>query len=298
MRIGTVIPVGPGRAENLMCALRTLAHQDSPPEAIVVVLDGPQATAECAPVAERLSEVRSEHLFIAAPKHEPGMEQPRNIGVRALRAEWPEIQHVHFWDSDLVAAPTLYDEIRAAYAQGPQDRILVCPYEWMPPGVAEPTPHIRNDPRWPSFDAYGPTEVRRGDLAAGLACFSGNLVWNVDEFQRIGGFWNEIGHGRAEDGELGLRAVAMDVGISFARNARAYHVWHEIDTERVLAMNARDVPMLNERHPWVERGAVFMVDRDGKAFDVRSPYTGEMVPTIAWWAHAALHGGTLALPIR
>lgn len=138
--------------------------------------------------------------------------------------------------------------------------------------------------------------VWENDISAGLSCFSGNLVWPVDEFIRVGGFWSEIHHGRCEDGELGLRAVSMGVPISFAPRARGWHLWHRINTSLAKARNKRDVPMLNERHPWVEGAQVFLVDRDGAAFDVLCPGCSNMIPTIGWWRHSEECGVSSALP--
>jgi hypothetical protein len=101
-------------------------------------------------------------------------------------------------------------------------------------------------------------------LNVGLACFSGNLIWPLLDFKRIGGFWNELHHGRCEDGELGLRAVAQGIPISYASLARGWHLDHPTDVAEKMRRNARDVPMLNERHPWVAGHDVFVVEEDGR----------------------------------
>lgn len=282
MKIGVVIPVGPGRAENLTLVLGCLRDQMRWPDAIVVVEDGPALEG----VITGINQDEIPFLQIKAPKHEPGMEQPRNIGVRMMRERWPDIEYVWFLDSDVIVMDHCLVELEEAILDGDEPRIVVAPYDWLPAGVREPMLQLHNDPRMPSFDQYGSQDTLRNDLAAGLACFSGNLAWPLSEFVRVGGFWSEIHHGRCEDGELGLRAVAMGVPITFAPAARGWHLDHERNTSLAMEWNARDVPMLNERHPWVERGAVFMVDRDGKAFDVRCK-CGAVVPTIGWWQHAS-----------
>ena len=291
--IGIVIPVGPGREKNLtqcLLAIRSLGR-DLPP--VVLVGDGVGPDDLWATVPFGLPEVG----VIELPKHVPGMEQPRNQGVRYLVGRWPEVTYVWFVDSDVVLEPWALDAMRDAIADGnagTEPRILVGPYDWLPEGWRPESGvgwssrgGLRNDPRWPAFDTNDPSHVFKGDLMAGLACFSGNLVWPIEEFQRTGGFWSELHHGRCEDGELGLRAVAMGVGISMVREARGYHLWHPVDTQLALARNLRDVPMLNTRHPWAEGAGVVMVDRDGKAFDVRCSGCGRLVPTIGWWEHAA-----------
>lgn len=289
--IGIVIPVGPGRQENLDCVLRCLAHQTVKPRGIVVVQDG----------FDNADDWRGPIVTLACAKHRPGREQPRNAGVRELRFQWPDTTHVWFLDSDIHVGPRCLEELESALESGEQDRIVVGPYDWLGAGD-RPSPGqeylgVHNDPRWPSFDRYPPTVALTNDLSAGLACFSGNLLWPINEFIRVGGFWSEIHHGRCEDGELGLRAVAMGVPISFASRARGSHLWHEVNSGLALERNARDVPMLNDRHPWVQGADVFMVDRDGKAFDVVCRKCQQLIPTIGWWAHAEACGTDARLEV-
>lgn len=307
-KIAVVIPVGPGRLQNLQAVLGCLTAQTEQVEGIVVVEDGPALGGGRLVVGDTKAEMQAwgkRILQMQTSKHEPGREQPRNLGVRYIKAKALGFTHVWFLDSDVVVEPDCHELLLEAITDGPQDRIVVAPYDWLPPGKRpEPgtdfdmTYHaMRNDPRWPSFDTYGSDETLHGDLAAGLACFSGNLIWPIDEFVRVGGFWNEIHHGRCEDGELGLRAVAMDVGIGFARGGRGWHLHHPVNVALAVERNARDVPMLNERHPWVEGSNVFMVDRDGKAFDTTCPGCGAQVPTIDWWNHAEACGVAPAIPV-
>lgn len=299
-KIGVVIPVGAGRIENLHVILACLSAQTVTPDVVIVVGDGHDALdgMHTDLWGERVRAVRTD-------KHQPGMEQPRNIGVRALRSLRPDVTHVWFLDSDVMVEPECLETYLEALQGQDQDRILVGPYDWLPEGV-RPAPgavplelHVMdNDPRWPSFHRYEADDVLTNDLAAGLACFSGNLVWPVDRFTRVGGFWAELHHGRCEDGELGLRAVAMGVPISFVEYARGWHLWHPINIELTLQRNARDVPMLNERHPWVQGGGVLLVDRDGKAFDVKCRKCESVVPTIAWWRHAEACGVAPEIPVE
>lgn len=324
VNVAIVIPVGAGRRENLEAVLRCVTAQTTPPAALVIVEDGDALDGKRIKIGETEEQLmfwRSRTLHIKIDKHKPGDEQPRNLGVRALSTrngaarsifekfgyeQLADPTHVWFLDSDVMVEPDCLEEILIAYAEGPEERIMVCPYDWLPIGE-RPEPgsdfplrlhELENDPRWPSFHQYQPKDVLRGDLAAGLACFSGNLVWPLEEFARVGGFWAELHHGRCEDGELGLRAVAMDVPISFAPLARGWHLAHPVDMNLAMTRNERDVPMLNARHPWVEGSDVFMVDRDGKAFDVRCRGCGEMVPTIGWWLHARECGVAPAIPMR
>jgi len=291
MRTGVVIPVGGGRRENLTLVMDYLMAQTIPPKVVILLYDGPDA-----------EEIPRKHfplptIAVHTTKHQPGMEQPRNVGVR-VATEWAaqegtDLTHIWFLDSDCIpnrSAMAYYEQ--AAALAGP-DVILVGPYDWLPPGKREPDPELRNDPdgipppgRWGRFDSVEPGEVLREDLAAGLACFSGNLVWPVGEFERVGGFWRDIHHGRCEDGELGLRAVAMGVGITFVRGARAWHLWHERNIEWILRTNAIDVPKIQERHPWRELGQggqeLFVVEEDGKRFNLRCACGWEGNTALIW----------------
>jgi hypothetical protein len=290
-----VIPVGSNRHANVAQVLDCLYEQEAlQPELVVVVQDGPM---DDVPLHEGLPMIR-----VRAPKHEPGMEQPRNLGVRA-GMEWlgdsrlgPN--YVIFLDSDILVRP---DWLRAYYdawtCGATLNRVLIGPYEWMGPGQREVQPQQFNDQRWPMFNEYGCEHTFTEDLSAGLACFSGNLAWPIGEFLRVGGFWSELHHGRCEDGELGARAVAMGVPIGLAPGARGWHMDHPRNMRETLLRNARDVPMLDARHPWIQGHGVFMVDRDGKAFDVECPVCECQVPTIQWWQHAADAGHDMRLEV-
>lgn len=288
--VGVVIPVGRGREANLNRVLDSLDEQDTRPDSVFVYGDGLGVLSS--QVRARID--RAGWYWTEWFKHEPGLEQPRNVATRLASALHPDLTHVWFIDSDVVVEPNALELIEETLLQD-QDRILILPYDWLGPGSRpELQGHdfwaqaraVRNDPRWAMFDEHDRTETFTNDLSKGLACFSGNLVWPISEFRRVGGFWAEIHHGRCEDGELGLRAVAMDVPIGLLKEARGYHLHHDVNTQLAMERNARDVPMLNDRHPWMEQGAVFMVDRDGKAFDVRCRCE-QTVPTIGWWEHAS-----------
>lgn len=278
MKTAAVIPVGGGREENVAAVLRSLKSQKRKHDLVVVVHDGSDLP--------RVKDGGLPLIQLWTPKHEPGDEQPRNIGVRAALNYDPEITHVHFVDSDVILHPFALDAL-AQTVRWWKPGIVIAPYDWLPPGVREPTWELRNDPRWEMFDLRHMEGPITNDLSVGLGCFSGNLLWDAEEFQRVGGFWAELYHGRCEDGELGLRAVAMDVSIAMCPGARGWHLDHPRSLEVIEARNARDVPMLNERHPWVQGGGLFVADRDGKSFDVHCKYCGADVPTGLWWSHCA-----------
>lgn len=284
VKFAVVIPVGAGRRENLEMVLECLVRQTFGPEGVVIVCDGEDAWIDAR------SQFTLPTIVVQAPKHEPGMEQPRNIGVRIAERHF-DFTHVAFLDSDIIFKDDLLERYLNAIVFGGREGIYYGPYEWLSPGDREIDEEFYNDPRWAMFREEGDDPRRRftGDLSKGLGCFSGNLVWNVEDFKRTGGFWDEIHHGRCEDGELGLRAVAMGVPIGLVPAARGYHLDHKRNWRLIEQRNVRDVPMLNARHPWVEgrcacgaakeehstptcdkfEAALFVVDEDGKRFNAR-----------------------------
>lgn len=294
MEVGVVIPVGPGRTENLLAVLGAIAQQTVKPNIVVVVCDGEEAALELEgayPVP--LAVARTE-------KHQPGLEQPRNFGVKLLEElVKPDMglapcTHVWFLDSDVLVEPDALEHYQGAMEAEPLERILIGPYDWMPPGHREPMHDLHNDPRWDFFNEHQPWDIIREQINAGLACFSGNLVWPIEEFKRVGGFWNELHHGRCEDGELGARAVAMGVPISLVPDARGWHMDHPRNMNWIREVNAIDVPKLNERHPWIEGEGLFVVEEDGKRFNVRCPDCSQEFGSGEIWAHKAACPGAAA----
>lgn len=321
-----VMPIGPGRRENVDAAISALNAQEYRPKLLVLVCDGEDAWLNPSTVFTSMPS-RILHL----PKHHPGGEQPRNAGVREvdkMRHEFEEmygsISHIWFLDSDIITQPDCLARYVEEMERGGQEGVYIGPYDWLPPGTREIDLDLRNDPdgvappgRWGLFEEHEPGTRYVEDLSKGLACFSGNLVWQIDDFICVGGFWNDLHHGRCEDGELGIRAVAMGIPIGVAVGARGWHLHHDRNFPWIIAANERDVPMLNERHPWMERRctcrhenvqhglvgeeylgpcsqcdcqgfnpSVFMVEEDGKRFDCACPrgcgWTGN---TALIWTH-------------
>lgn len=301
--VGVVITTCPGREENLRRVLQCVDAQTFAPRAIVVVCDG------CPAPSPSMNGER----YVEIPKHAPGQAQPRNVGASHLREIAPDCRYVWFLDSDIIIQPDCLEQFARAFDErepNTADRILMGPYEWLAPGVAEfvqdrtvhpdsppgqwpPRPNDSRiqmlDFRWASFDEHAPADVLRNDLGAALANFSGNLIWPIGRFMRIGGFNIELHHGRCEDGELGLRACEHGIPMSFVREARGWHVWHPVDGPAVQAKNRRDVPLLNAMHPWVEQEGLRVVDTDGKRFDWKCPDCDEVFNTLNFWEHAQTH---------
>jgi glycosyltransferase involved in cell wall biosynthesis len=284
--VGVVITTCAGREENLQRTIAALqeTRDYKAPRAIVVVYDGCEPMGFDTPIP--VHEVR-------IPKHGPGQEQPRNVGFRALRELAPDCNYVWFLDGDLIFWPQILASYHAGLLQAAEDRVLIGPYDWLAPGVTE-TIVTRSarveqyDPRWASFDAHPPSDVLVGDLGAALACFGGNLVWPVEAFERVGGFHPDLHHGRCEDGELGLRAASAGVPMSFVAHARAWHVWHPRDLPAILEKNRRDVPLINEWHPWVEEKGLIVRQQDGARFNFDCP-CGEEVNSLGYWEHTQQH---------
>lgn len=286
MKTGVVITYGADRIENVN---RTLDYLDelvvAEPEAVILVLDG----------HSELPDMRSERLrgrlgLIKIAKHEPGQEQPRNVGVRVLREVHPDVTHAWFLDSDILVRPNCLQ----FYEEQPEDAILIGPYEWMPPGVTEPIPDLHNDPRWEMFLERA-HEAVVADLGVALGCFGGNLVWPIAEFTRIGGFHPMLYHGRCEDGELGLRAAAHRIPMVLVPDARGFHVSHPVNHELAFQRNQRDVPLLNSWHPWVQEKGLIVTDQDGARFDFACA-CGQQVNTLEMWRHMAQHAEGEAQP--
>lgn len=284
--VACVITAGADRVDNLKRTL-ALAEQTAAQE-VVVVLDGPEAW----PIAEELH--WSSATIVFNQKHEPGKEQPRNIGARNIDSD---ADLIWFLDSDLVFEPQIVDVFLHAYSQGPP-RILIGPYDWGSPGHTELGGTLEMaDPRNAAFELYDEWDVisegsgsSRGEiLGTGLACFGGNLVWPKRLFEEIGGFHPDLHHGRCEDGELGLRAVEHGIPMSYVKAARAYHVWHPRNEQWICKANEIDVPKLNRLHPWVQNDGLRVVPEDGLRFNFICPVCEESVNTGLYWSHYEQH---------
>lgn len=299
MNVGVVIPVGPNREDNLRLVLECLAAQTLKPEAIVLVYDGIAIHSSAGATTE-----------VYCQKHEPGQEQPRNVGVQVLQENAPDCTHVWFLDTDIIFGPGTLQAFADAHDANPEPRILVGPYDWLRQGerTLPPVDLPRDsdridhaDDRWNAFDAHPPDEVTYNPTGSGPACFSGNLVWPIGEFWRVGGFWDQMHHGRCEDGELGIRAVAAGVGVSFVAKARGFHLHHPVNLDWVLATNAVDVPLINRRHVFLpdaeqygeNRGPhLLMAAKDGIRFDFKCPDCGGRFNSLSFWEHCGGAGWT------
>ncbi len=282
-RCGVVIPCAENRLDNLRRVLEELERQIFKPEKIVVVCDGWDISVDAASI---IDQAEGNVHFVAMPKHEPGAVQPKNVGVRTLQMIGnPKCNHVWFLDSDILPLPNTLAEYHNAYLHCPAyDRVMIGPYEWMSKGNRKPEIGLKNDPRWDLFDRHSYRTTFWNDLGVAMANFGGNIVWPISPFKRVGGFWNDLYAGRCEDGELGIRASAMGVPMALVPDARCFHMWHPFNTGEKERRNKRDVPMINERHPYVEDEGYIMVDIDGTRFNYQCK-CGASVNTLEMWEH-------------
>jgi hypothetical protein len=294
-KFSVVIPCTLDRLSNVVRVLDALSYSSIQPDKVVIVCDGFTPGNKLDGIPEIAS---FNHNLVCLPtdKHEPGKEQPRNVGVHYLQNA-TDSEYVWFLDSDCVPHYEAAQAYKDAWYLNPDlRRIFIGPYDYLPKNDTQPYEKIKNDPRWAAFDVAQNSDVHINDISIGLACFGGNLVWPIKDFITLGGFWNDLHMGRCEDGELGIRACAAQIPMSLVKEARAYHIWHEGNNEKTgmpsttaqkLKANKRDVPMINERHPFVQDRGLVVADEDGKRFDQRCPDCGDLINTGIYWSHKA-----------
>lgn len=295
-KLGVVIPVGPGRRDNVDLSLAYLATQtglsEEAPLEVQIVCDGPAAWADCGSVTT--SDPRLLVDVVGMEKHAPGHEPPRNVGVRMLVGRRPSVDHVWFLDSDIILEPQALQAFLEALDGREPDGVLCGPYDWGSAGLREMVPRGDSrveihDYRWAMFDENPPHEKLFFHLGAALANFSGNLVWPVAEFKRIGGFHWDLTAGRCDDGCLGVRAAVHGIASSFVAAARGLHISHPINLEWVHQANARDVPLINQWHPYIQELGVIPRNLDGVRFNMICQECGEEINTLEIWEHGTKH---------
>ena len=72
------------------------------------------------------------------------------------------------------------------------------------------------------------------------------------------------------------------------RDARAWHVAHQIGAG-ALEKNARDVPLLNSWHPWVQEQGLLLTEADGARFDFACPDCNLVMNSADYWNHVESH---------
>jgi len=286
-----IIPCGENRLENLNLVLESLYNQTLKVMYIVIVCDGfmPHKVNEvCGEIRGKLllDGVVSIATYNAKHVGGSGTIQPKNAGAIWADDNLPIDSFSHYWfvDSDIIMDP----EANQMYAYATQydygePRIMIGPYEWLPKGKRELSPEIKNDPRWDMFNSNGHRTTAEGNISYAMANFGGNIVYPAKAFRDLGGFWDELSAGRVEDGEIGLRFCAAGVPMTTVGRARGYHLDHPVNHQWKLDTNTVEVPMLDERHPWVHNHGIYVSDNDGKRFEWVDPETGEHKNTLEMW---------------
>lgn len=283
--ISVVIPTGEGRLENLKIVLESLAKQTMPVKEVIVVCDG------FSPF-DIPDDFRNYGAgFYGIKKHQPGMQPPRNVGVDHITED---VDYVWFLDSDCFVVPeaskAIYSEIIYIEENVLEPRIICGPYDWL----AKDQRDWRNwknlktkelDYRWDWFKKYSNHKSFKHNLGAALANFSGNLIWPIKEFKEVGGFHPDLSAGRVDDGELGLRASSHGIPTVFCRYARAFHLWHKTNNKWKIETNAREVPLINEWHPWVQEKGLVLSQEDGARFDRICSKCNQQINSLLWWTH-------------
>ena len=304
--VGVVIPCSENRLDNLKLVLQHLKVQTFKPRSIVIVCDGFPPSKVSEYCGQEMSEIMLEGIQIQATYNEKhvagsGTIQPKNAGAWWFdNAKWSQqpISHLWFIDSDIIVSPTALEEYWNAEKQEfswheaailneriQEPRIMIGPYEWLPIGRRQIDESLHNDPRGTFFKDFDPSYTSVGEINFALANFGGNIVYPRQAFKDIGGFWDDLSAGRVEDGEIGLRCASVGIPMCAAPNARGWHLEHPVNHQWKLETNEREVPMLNERHPWVQQEGIYVSDNDGKRFEWIDPNTGIHHNTLEIWEH-------------
>ncbi len=266
IRFSAIIPVGPGRLDNLKLVLASLSFQDYPKSnfEVIIVNDGaePEMWSVVAGFLDKLDIV-----YIWTPKYEPNKDiPPRNKGAKVARYPF-----YLFLDSDIVLA----SDVLSLYAEDMEfnpKRIVAGLYHWLRPMkitvedvrdrfadiIEERLPHlpieipqtnnICRDMRLSGFLKTEP-HVLHYSRAAGRAIFSGNVVWPDWIFWDVGGFWSDLHANICADGALGVAAYAAGYPVSFDKRIIGGHLYHTRDLRRIHEESPKAVAKIVERFP-------------------------------------------------
>jgi GT2 family glycosyltransferase len=288
MKTAVIIPTAENRIENLIQNLDHLENQTVKVPLVVIVCDGPFSHKVIDAISPwEFYESNIETIkILEAPKHVAGSGtlQPKNYGAAFVDRHYNDITHLWFLDSDIIVEKSALEAyIEAHFIEVGIDRILIGPYEWLPANERKINPDIHNDPRTQMFEDYNIEYTSVGEINFALANFGGNIVYPLEAFKRVGGFWDDLSAGRVEDGEMGLRCASMGIPMAVVPDARGYHLHHSVNHSWKVKTNKKEVPMINQRHPWVQQEGLIVVEKDGKRFDWINPDTGESVNTLEIW---------------
>ena len=264
--ISVVIPVGPGRDDNLRMALHSLSLQTYKDFEVVIACNGTS-----------LSWVAGEYPSVAV--HQVVHEKPnlasinRNAGVRQSQGK-----HIVFIDSDVVLckeALSYYAEDWGHYSE----RVIIAPYHWLPPmavtkkDVEEWTRLIEGTlPRIPHPGRHNVGRDGRAcfhnspdllfcDYPGCLSMLSGNMGISRRMYDYIGGFDEELP--RAEDGAFGIACCAAGFQWSYDGRIAGGHLYHERDA---ATMALDPIPMIiakwHRDDSWIGRTKWGQISKD------------------------------------
>jgi len=218
----SVVIATAGRVEHAeRCVRSVLATRYPDLEIVLVDNHAGQANANLARLAETDHRVR--YLREAVP----GASRARNAGAKAAKGEV-----LAFTDDDAVVDERWLAEGVAEIEAGGADCVtgLVLPksldtrpQQWFEAfgGFSKGFERRRFGPDEPAPDALYP-------LSPGIFGSGNNMLWRRESFQRLGGFDERLGPGRAtkagEDLDLYLRLITTDGRLDYTPNAL---VWHE-----------------------------------------------------------------------
>jgi glycosyltransferase involved in cell wall biosynthesis len=274
-----VIPCGENRLDNLKLVIKSILEQEFKPLEVIVVCDGFDKKKAQLAIDNPDPWFGTSIFCIEIPKHQPSYAsdsdtiQPKNAGAWYLDEIESRSNCILFLDSDIILGP----ETMLAYKEAwdyKNNRIMIGPYDWLGEGVRKFTPEFHNEIRHSFFEDYDYTYTSVGEINFAMANFGGNIVYPRNDFRSIGGFWDDLSAGRVEDGEMGLRCASVGIPMCAVPKARAQHLEHPVNHQWKIDTNAIEVPMLDERHPWVHNHGVFVADNDGKRFEWIDPDTG------------------------
>ncbi|MFA5379608.1 MAG: glycosyltransferase family A protein [Dehalococcoidia bacterium] len=230
--ISVVIPVGPGRDDNLRLVLHSLSLQTYRDYEIVLVTN-----------ATSLSWVSEEYPTVSVhyvPHEKPNLASiNRNVGVAKSHGD-----HIVFIDSDVV----LCKEALSYYAENWHnfsERVIIGPYHWLPPmavtkkDVEEwgrliegtlpriPHPGRHNIGRDGRSCFHNSPDLLFCDYPSCLSMLSGNMGISRRMYDYIGGFDEDLP--RAEDGAFGIACCAAGFQWSYDGRIVGGHLYHERD---------------------------------------------------------------------
>lgn len=238
------------RARLLERALESLLGIDYPQEDFELVLVD-NASSDRTPELAAAFAKRAPFAVHVVRETRIGLSAARNRGVREASG-----RYVLFTDDDQLVDPAILGELRrvaerhaASVVQGAIELRFAAPCPaWLTGKLREMLGETPERPEGP------------GDIEL----FGGNLLVRRDVFDKLEGFREDLGKGRAgysEDSELGRRLRAGGHAVAFAPGARIYHV---IEADRTTRAFFRRMAYAKGRsHGLLDKGQAWPSGRVG-----------------------------------